>query len=114
MRVPALLALAAGLAVATAAAATASKPALRLVDDTPVTLRGVAFRPAERVRITVWMRGGQSSRIARATPAGRFTVRFALASEACVLRASAVGSAGSRAGLKLPPRLCAPAPPAPG
>jgi hypothetical protein len=81
---------------------------LRLIDRSPVTLRGQGFRARELVRVT---RQKGSWRI-RATPRGTFVLVVGGTIDRCsTVRFVAVGSNGSRAVLKiLPSPLCPPAP----
>ena len=114
MRTAVVIALTLSLAlVGTAAsggnATSAGKPTLKLQSGAPLTLRGAGFVGAERVVVSV--RGGrrQSKRVT-ANGRGVFVVSFPRISyDRCdALFALAVGSRGSRAGLKMPPRLCPP------
>ena len=111
MRRVALLAAAAVLAVATLASArAATRPALRLMDASPVAFRGVGFKPHERVRVSVYA-GERATKRAVAGVRGRFVVRFSnLDPNACSgFSAIAVGNEGSRASFKRSPGMC-PAP----
>jgi len=85
-------------------------PTLALVDRQPVTLRGRAFHPLERVRVTVIARGTEV-RSVRATSTGSFRVRFVdLTVPRCGgMFARARGSSGSLATLKIPLPECLPA-----
>jgi hypothetical protein len=96
------------LAAATASAADL-RPALRVVDRQPLVVRGVHFRPHERVRLT-----GAAIRPASVTTtaAGSFVVRLTQTSDdrcSGVMLLVAVGAAGDRAVLKLPQPECPPA-----
>jgi hypothetical protein len=106
-----LLALAATVAVAgfAAPAAPAAAPALRILDDNPLTLRGTGFRPAEAVRVTVRMGPKRWTQAARAGTHGGFTVRFRIRLDYCAtpLTISARGALGSRAVARIPIRECA-------
>lgn len=74
---------------------------LRLLDAQPVVLRGTAFRPNERIKITV-LQPTVTSRAIRASAAGRFVARFAFSVGRCEdLDVRARGSRGSRATLEL-------------
>jgi hypothetical protein len=110
------------LVVALVPAATAGRPPdadLRIVDWTPLTVRGTGFAPGERVLIT--LRTGRPravSRAARAGRAGTFRAAFGLfvAVEPCrgTLVVTATGSRGSRASVKRPCRPPSTAPPRKG
>jgi hypothetical protein len=114
MRTALVIALTLGLALfGTAAsggnATSAGKATLKLESGAPLTLRGARFLPAERVVVSV--RGGQrQTKRATANGRGGFVISFPRISyDRCdPLFALAVGSRGSRAGLKVPPRLCPP------
>lgn len=92
----------------TVGAGAATRPALKLVDSDPVKLRGLAFKPAERVRVTVRLEGEHYARTVRTSSSGTFVVAFSgTAADPCSgLEAFAAGSLGSRASFKLPQRLC--------
>jgi hypothetical protein len=86
------------------------KPALRLVDRTPVTVVGVQFTPGERVLVRVESARTWTRR-ATAKTSGTFRVvlQSATVSRCEALRVIAIGSRGSRAILKLlPPPACNP------
>jgi hypothetical protein len=108
----ALLAAAALASTAVGVGASASTPtaSLRLVDNDPLTLRGSAFQPGERVRVTVRMQPRRWERRVRAGPAGAFRVVFQQVQfgDPCTtdFHATAVGREGSIARLKRPQRLC--------
>jgi hypothetical protein len=98
-------------ALAPVGGATASRPVLNLRIK-PLVIRGLHFKPQERVRVTV--RIGLERRVRRVSTSrtGAFTASFAPASyDPCSGGVSviAVGSRGDRAILKLPPRECPPA-----
>ncbi len=99
----------ASTAVGVGAGASTRAPSLRLVDNEPLTLRGSAFQPGERVRVTVWSKGRWERRV-RAGRAGAFRVVFQQVDlgEPCTtdFHATAVGGEGSIARLKRPQRLC--------
>jgi hypothetical protein len=108
-----LCVVAAGLGgVAWAGGARDATPRLRLVDATPLTVRGANFDPAEHVSVTA--RGSsqqQSARHAvRAGPAGGFLVRFPTidANDCHGFAISAIGSDGHRASLARKPGECPP------
>jgi hypothetical protein len=93
--VTALAALASGAAFA----ATHSSPRLSALDLTPLTVRGAGFAAHETVRTTLTRDRMRVVKVARASGAGSFTVRFGLvAVEPCrSLSIRAVGSEGSAA-----------------
>jgi hypothetical protein len=82
-------------------ASAQTKPTLRLVRDTPLTLRGSGFRSGEIVRLTLLRAGkGRVDRSIRAGAAGTFTARFPLlvATQPCrSLTVRAVGAEGRQA-----------------
>ena len=83
-----------------AVASTLRAPALRIVDDAPVVVRGTGFYPLERVRVTLTRNGRVTTRQARATSAGTFRAGFGLiALDPCVgfVVVRATGARGSRA-----------------
>lgn len=78
-----------------------AKATLTLVGEAPVVLAGRGFVPGESVTVKVNGIGGPLSRSVTAARRGGFTVRFLRADAACgPLRASAVGTKGSRASLR--------------
>jgi len=95
-------------------AAAGPLPALRLVSDQPLTVRGAHFKPREKVRVTARVDMTSRSRVVRSTATGTFKVSFdaPMAFDPCLetLRVTAVGARGSDAMLKLPQRACPPAP----
>lgn len=105
----ALLAAGPGAAAATRAD---SKAALRLTSTSPVTLRGSAFKPGERVTLTVRETAASGRRVRKVTAGrlGGFVARFPalLGADRCEVVATAVGNRGSRATLKTPQALCRP------
>jgi hypothetical protein len=96
----------AGLPAGTASAAA---PALRVVADNPLTLRGTGFRPAEAVRVTVRMGTKRWTQAARAGARGAFTVRFRVRLDYCAtpLRITARGALTGLAVARIPIRECA-------
>jgi hypothetical protein len=113
MRTALVIALTLGLALGAAESGAnqtaAGKATLKLQGVAPVTLRGAGFVRAERVVVSV--RSGQRrSKRLTANSRGGFVVSFPrLSYDRCdPLFALAVGSRGSRAGLKVPPRGCPP------
>jgi hypothetical protein len=108
----ALTALLAAGAASGAPVSTEQSAALRLTNTYPVTLRGVAFKPRERITLTVHV-ASTNERRARKVTAGRlggFTTRFAtlVGLDRCDITATAVGARGSRATFKTPQRQCRP------
>jgi hypothetical protein len=81
---------------------------LLLVDDAPVMFRGVGFKPAEVVRITVDTPARDVTRTTTASSAGGFTMTVpGVGANACRgFAATAIGSKGSRATFKRPPGQC--------
>ena len=95
--------------VSLAQAGEPSTERVRLVDDAPVTLRGVNFRPLERVRLSVSLGETDVGRVVRAGPAGRFLTVFPkLRYDRChgALAVKAVGTGGSRTAWKIVPLDC--------
>jgi hypothetical protein len=86
------------------------KATLKLTRSAPLTVRGSRFVPRERVRVSV-SGSREATRRVTASAAGAFVVQFATFTfDRCNagLSVVAVGSEGSRAGLKLPEMLCPP------
>jgi hypothetical protein len=104
-----LLTLAAALVFA-ASAAGAGGPRVRLTSESPATVVGTAFRPAERVAVTVTAGETVLRKSVVATGEGRFVARWqrSIAGGCHATTVSAVGSRGSRAVYKTPPPECAP------
>jgi hypothetical protein len=112
----------AALVVALVPGATAGRrpdAALRIVDWTPLTVRGTGFAAGEQVRLT--LRTGRPRTVSRTTRAGRsgtFRAAFGLlvALDPCrgTLVVTATGSRGSRATVKRPCRPPSTAPPRKG
>ena len=97
------------LTAASSWASGAAGPTLRIVSAAPVTLVGRGFGRGENVRITLVSEGTVHAKWARADRVGSFTTSFqAIRVDRCnaTLAASAVGSGGRRAQLKLPQRAC--------
>jgi hypothetical protein len=106
-----LIALVAAFGAAPAAAAPGTTHAtLRLLATDPPALRGLGFKPHERVRVVVYA-GKTTVTRTTATLAGRFTVRITgLGANTCAgFSVIATGSMGSRASFKRAPGMC-PAP----
>ena len=100
------------LAAAVPSVPAANGPALRVEGTQPLVVRGIAFRPGERVSLTALTLLGARQTVVRATHTGRFAATFRLPTQSCgrpfALRA--VGALGSRATLRLPGRPCIPPP----
>jgi hypothetical protein len=76
-----------------------ARPVLRLVDRTPVVVRGSGFEAGEQVSVAL-SAGTRSVRRAQATEAGTFVVRYGVSLGRCArYSVQAFGSAGSRARL---------------
>jgi hypothetical protein len=107
-----LIVLVAGALAGTAAAQT--KPTLRLLAQSPLTVRGVGFHAKEKVRVTVAVSSVKRVRVVRTTAAGAFTVEISNVTpyDPCndTLRVNAAGAIGDTAVLKLPQRACPPSP----
>jgi hypothetical protein len=87
------------------------RPTLRLVDSTPIVLRGSHFRAHERVLVRLTVSELERARNVRANAAGSFTVTYASVSfDRCSADFSAVatGRSGSRASVKLAQLACPP------
>lgn len=106
----ALVAVALG-ASTTGHSASSREPAMKIIDRTPLTLRGTGFAPAERVRLVVRVPGRVQKRVT-ASRRGAFVVAFdkAAYNRCSGLTAFAIGSLGSRARLLLPAPVCPPSP----
>jgi hypothetical protein len=107
--VKALVAAIAALALS-APAAGGTAPTLRLVRTSPVVVAGSHFRAGERVTVTLVV----TKRIVRhvtASQTGSFTIGYGgiQLGHCAGFSLSAVGSAGSRAVVKLPQPACMPA-----
>ena len=100
------------LALAAAAAALgATKPALSIRSDLPLTIHGGGFRAGEAVRVTVVMGEQHLARSTHAGSAGGFTVRFAgVRFDYCATPNAVIKARGARTGVvtaNIPPRDCA-------
>jgi hypothetical protein len=106
-RVTLLVAIAALAVTALASARAATRPALRLMDASPVAFRGVGFKARERVRVSVYA-GERATKRLTAGARGGFVARFAgLDPNSCTgFSAVAVGNEGSRASFKRSPGMC--------
>jgi hypothetical protein len=111
-----------GISIATAVAvlgfvagtspASAATPALRVEGTQPFVVRGVAFRPLERVALTAMTPLGPKRVLVRATRLGRFAATFRVGVQPCgsAVALRAVGARGSRVTLRLPSLPCIPPP----
>lgn len=113
--VPAVILLLAVTAMAAiparAAPVTVTRPALRIVDTMPLTLRGLGFRSLEKVKVVASTRAATTTLVVRADRHGRFVARFPrVVVTRCLdeLVVKAVGSRGSRAGFTLTQPQCEP------
>jgi hypothetical protein len=105
-----------GIAIAVAAAVTAAPAAARLDNATltlvgrdPVVVRGVNFRPLERVTVTATAQGRTIDRHVRAGRLGAFTVGLELVVSRCNgVGIRAVRPSGAVISLKLPLPACMP------
>jgi hypothetical protein len=88
------------LVIAAPPSASSAAPSLRLVSQTPLTLRGTGFRSGETVRVTLTVRVLRAARTLRADTLGRFRYRppLLLALDPChgtiVVRALGLSSRG--------------------
>lgn len=98
----------AAVVVAGGASSGTATPSLRLVDSSPLTVKGVAFKARERVRVTATLESGTLRAVVRASRRGVFTVTFEEIAVRCGFTVRAVGAGGSRASLKLPQPACPP------
>jgi hypothetical protein len=104
-----LVALAALGLVPLATADVSGVERVRLVDPTPITLRGVNFQPLERVTISLSLGATDVLRVVRAGSLGQFVTVFPkLRYDRCngALGVKAVGSLGSSAAWKVVPLDC--------
>jgi hypothetical protein len=85
-------------------------PTLRVLDTSPVTVRGSGFHPREHVTVILVVNRSTRSRSATASAAGRFVASFADAAigdcRGYVVRAT--GDGGSRATFKFIPECAQP------
>jgi len=86
---------------ATAVRFSSQRPVLRLLEGARLTLRGIGFKPGERVRIT-FVGKTRAVRKKTATARGSFVVRFAGAdpNRCAGFTVTAIGNRGSRASFK--------------
>jgi hypothetical protein len=84
---------------------SAKGPSLRLTQVAPLEVVGAHFRSHERVRLIADIGRARDTKRIRASGEGAFLGRFAIGGGHCTsVRVRAVGSSGSKAQLKLPPR----------
>jgi hypothetical protein len=89
------------------AAISASHPQVRLSGLSPTIVRGSAFKPSERVTVTLSYGKTKAVKAVRASRSGAFTLRFSTQPPACSkLGITARGSLGSTAAWKAPPPEC--------
>src|SRR4051794_37916088 len=96
-------------AVLASAATSVDAPRVRIVDQSPPTLRGEGFKPAERISLRVTLGSVGRIRAIRADSRGTFEARFVgLVLDRCSksLAVKAVGAAGDRAGFTLQTLPC--------
>lgn len=97
-----------------ASGSTERSAAIRLTTTYPLTISGVAFKPRERVTLTVQVRSTDERRVRKLTAGrlGGFTTSFPtlLGVDRCDVLATAVGARGSRATFKLLQAQCRPRP----
>jgi hypothetical protein len=107
-----LLAIAVAGCVAGSTNAIATRPMLRVSDDSPAAFRGAGFRANEHVKVVAAViGGGRVVQRVTAGASGRFAVRFrGMNANSCRgFVITAVGDRGSRATFKRAPGQC-PAP----
>jgi hypothetical protein len=89
--------------------AQAPQPALRIVHFDPLVVRGLYFQPSELVRVAGIVNRVELGTSVRSTAGGTFLVTFRnVHAGGCsgAMYLMAMGSMGSLAILKMPPRLC--------
>ena len=89
-----------------------SKPALRIARAAhPLIIRGLYFKASERVRVTGSVSDAKIARTLLSTVSGTFTINLgngvSLAGCSGGVSLRAVGTLGSVAILKIPPKMCA-------
>ncbi len=107
----------AALVAVSAGAAADKQPWLRAVRTAPLVLRGGAFAPGERVRLTLRVGKARFVRTATADAAGSFTAGFGLAAvDPCrgVIEVTAKGSLGSTSSYRRACRSASSKPPLTG
>ena len=99
----------AGGLVATASAATAGRPALRVLDQNPLVVRATGFGAAEPVIVYATTRNGTVVRRLRAGSKGGFTIRFPQLTYDFCTSVSKLRATGPRSGgvtIRAPRRPC--------
>jgi hypothetical protein len=99
------------VAAHTTASGSSPRASLRLAGAAPLTLKGLHFKRAERVRLAVSVEGVPTVRWIRTRSDGSFAAAFVTVDyDPCMstLLAFANGRRGSRAELKIPQRECPP------
>lgn len=92
-----MLAATGGTLAGAAATAPEKSPVLRILDTAPLTVRGVAFKPGERVKLLV-STGTPIARSVHAGPRGGFVARLGIRPSLCAgIVVQAIGKRGSRA-----------------
>ena len=101
-----------GLVIAVAPASGAARATLRVAGTEPLAVRGVAFRPGERVSLTAMTLLGPKRTVVRASHLGRFAATFRLPAQPCgsAFTLRAVRALGSQATLRLSSGPCVPPP----
>jgi hypothetical protein len=95
-------ALTSGFAAAAAGRST-SRPALKLVQRSPLQVHGVRFKLRERVRLTASTDTDRVTRAVRTTRRGTFTTDFGSIDVCKTVTVKAVGARGDRATLVVEP-----------
>lgn len=88
---------------------SAGGPRVRIIDRSPLALRGSGFGPHERVRLSVAVGPRSEFRFVRALGTGTFLLRFpGIVYDRChgTLKVTAVGLRGHRTGFILQPLPC--------
>lgn len=105
----AALTLVLGSVAAAAGASVSGSAKLRFVGTAPLKVKGTGFVPGERVVVRVKGMAGVSRKRTTAGRTGSWVLSFSRPADRCdVLVVTALGTRGSRAGLKQPQPLCPP------
>jgi hypothetical protein len=108
-RIAVILAVVAAAALPAAASGGSQRPALALVSQQPLVVRGTHFLPRESVRVTAFAGTDRTVVHVRATRTGTFVAATDLSVGRCGgVGAVAVGARGSRATLRVPLPACMP------
>jgi len=104
-----LILIAAALVAAQSASATQQRTRVMIVDESPLVVRGIGFKPAERVTVTVSHGKVVYRKAATASATGVVMARWkvAMATTCASTFVLAVGSEGSRATYKTVANDCA-------